>query len=73
MPDVFPSADAEDIDLSICIGEAGWLHVARRDALSMSKESVCSDQGATVPYVELETSISVYLQGEVPCEGSGQF
>ncbi|KFY83568.1 hypothetical protein V498_07970, partial [Pseudogymnoascus sp. VKM F-4517 (FW-2822)] len=39
--------------------------------LSMPKESVCSGQGATISYVELETSISFHLQGEVLCKGSG--
>jgi hypothetical protein len=69
--DVSPLADAEGLNLSVCMGEVGRFYVARRDALKMSKESVCLGQGATISYVKLETSISFYLQGEVLCEGSG--
>lgn len=43
------------------------------DTLYMREETMCPGQGGTVLYVELETDLSVYLQGEALCEGSGLF
>lgn len=72
-PDVPPSANPEGHHLSVCMGEGRRFCVARRDTLYVSKKGMGSGKGAAVSYVELETDISVYLQGKVLCKGSGQF